>query len=96
MLALCRVSSFSFFTIIVQTAQNRDKNKKIQEKRKALLEARLAKVKQRKLKQKIESEDNSEGIAAFNFSDNDAGPSESETELTGTYILCAMHLRYVL
>lgn len=76
-----------------QTAQNRDKNKKIQEKRKALLEARLAKVKQRKLKQKIESEDNSEGIAAFNFSDNDAGPSESETELTDLSAMISQELK---
>jgi hypothetical protein len=55
-----------------QTHTQREKREKLQEKRKALLEARLAKVRERKLKQKPEEgrpagSTNTQGIADFDF-----------------------------
>lgn len=47
----------------LQTTVQTEKKQKLQEKRKALLEARLAKVREKKLKQK----NSADGIADFTF-----------------------------
>jgi hypothetical protein len=66
-----------------QTHTQRDKREKLQEKRKALLEARLAKVRERKLKQKPEEgrpagSTNTEGIADFDFDKGQVQKSGAE------------------
>ena len=58
--------------VCFQTHTQREKREKLQEKRKALLEARLAKVRERKLKQKPEEgslagSTNTQDIADFDF-----------------------------
>ena len=65
-----------------QTHTQREKCEKLQEKRKALMEARLAKVRERKLKQKPEEGNpagstNTHDIADFNF---DKGQQSSSAE----------------
>ena len=79
----------------LQTAHQREKRQKLQQKRKAALEARLAKVRQRKLKQGGGGEEEEEGgggedgggggvdIAKFDFE----GKKEEE-EVKGEWCVC--------
>ena len=56
--------------MFIQTKDQRSKREKIKEKRKSILEAKLAKIKQRKLKQKgdtNEDDSNKLNIADFEF-----------------------------
>ena len=77
---LCCVSLF-------QTLTQREKREKLQEKRKALLEVRLAKVRERKLKQKPQeaspagsSTTTIDGIADFDFDKTQSGSTKKAKE----------------
>ena len=81
------LSLFYVVYLCFQTLTQREKREKLQEKRKALLEARLAKVRERKLKQKPEETSPAgssttmaaiDGIADFDFDKARSGSTEKE------------------
>ncbi len=68
-----------------QTAEQREKRQKLQDKRKALLQARLAKVREKKLKQKPVASEGEGGGKGEGIADIDFG-KEQEAAAKGTKI----------